>query len=102
MSRLKKVYGSNWTFTPLPIVNDSNGRREPGCILERRMVKRGNQAAAQLLIQWKGGSVEEATWEFASEIRRRFPEFSLEDKGSKEGRSCYEEVGAEGVAEGLA
>ena len=24
------------------------------------------------------------------EIRKRFPEFSLEDKGSEKGRSCYE------------
>ena len=56
------------------------------------MVKRGNQAAAQLLIQWKSSSVAEATWEYASELRKRFSRFSLEDKGSWEGRSCYEEM----------
>ena len=55
------------------------------------MVRRGNRAAAQLLIQWKDSSADNATWEFADEIRRRFPTFSLEDKGLGEGSSCYEE-----------
>ena len=42
---------------------------EPEVILEMRMVKKGNQAAAQLLIQWKNSSPYDAIWEFASEIR---------------------------------
>ena len=81
VSLLKKAYG-NWQFTPLPSITYPQEVIEPLVILERRMVKRGNQAAAQLLIHWKNQSPAEATWEFASELRRRFPAFSLEDKGS--------------------
>lgn len=52
----------------------------PQVILDRRRVKRHNAAAAQLLIQWQGLTLKEATWEFADKIRRRFPAFALEDK----------------------
>ena len=90
VSCLKKAYGTNWQYNPLPNASQSVSLVEPVAILERRMVKRGNQAVAQLLIPWTNSSLEEATWEFASEIRRRFPKFSLEDKGSGEGSSCYE------------
>ena len=65
---------------------------EPEKILERRMGKRGNQAVARLLIQWKNSSIAEATLEFASELSMRFPRFSLEDKGSWEGKSYYKEM----------
>ena len=41
---------------------------------------------------WKKLSPTEANWEFASQIQRRFPSFSLEDKGSYGGSSCYEEM----------
>ena len=81
VSLLKRAYGSDWQFQPLPSVRDSAEVAEPMAI-ERRMVKRGNQAAAQLLIHWKNSSPAEATWEFASEIRHRFPTFVLEDRDS--------------------
>jgi hypothetical protein len=44
------------------------------------MVKRGTQAATQVLIHWKGLSPAEATWEFIDEVQLRFPTFNLEDK----------------------
>ena len=50
-------------------------------ILERKLVKRGNRVDVQVLVHWKGLSPAEATWEFVSEIRIRYPSFSLEDKG---------------------
>ena len=93
VSRLKKAHGTSWQFHPLPTMEDSSKIMELGAIFNRQMVKRGNQAAAQLLIPWKNSSPAKATWEFASEIRRRFPAFSLEDKGYGKGRSCYEETG---------
>ena len=43
------------------------------------------------MIHKKNSSPTEATWEFVSEIKRRFPTFSLDDKGFGEGRSCYKE-----------
>jgi hypothetical protein len=44
------------------------------------MIKRGQQAATQLLIHWQGLSPAEATWEFMDEVKLRFPTFNLEDK----------------------
>ncbi|KAL1533393.1 hypothetical protein AAHA92_33281 [Salvia divinorum] len=51
----------------------------PQAILECKMVKRHNQAAPQWLIHWVGRSPADASWEFADEIKERFPWF-LEDK----------------------
>lgn len=51
----------------------------PQAILNRRMVKRQNAAAAQVLLQQQGFTPA-ATWEFAEEMGWRFPHFSLEDK----------------------
>jgi len=48
--------------------------------MDRRMIKRGQQAATQLLIHWQGLSPAEATWEFMDEVKLRFPTFNLEDK----------------------
>lgn len=45
----------------------------PAAILERRMVKKGNQALVQLKIQWDTLSPEAATWEDYTVLRRRFP-----------------------------
>ncbi|KAF2284477.1 hypothetical protein GH714_025524 [Hevea brasiliensis] len=63
---------------PLPsLVSDY-----PQDILDKRIVKRQNSAATQLLIDWKGHSPADATWEFAEEMKLRFPVFFLEDKES--------------------
>ena len=53
---------------------------QPQVIMDRRMVKRGTQAATQVLIHWKGLSPTEATWEFIDDVQLRFPTFNLEDK----------------------
>lgn len=62
----------------------------PEFLLGRRMVKRNNQAATQLLIQWKDQSPEEATWEDYHTFTQIYPAFDLEDKVFfMEGRNCY-------------
>ena len=66
---LKKAHGSNWQFNPLPIMLDSMKAVKLVVILDRRMVKRGNQAAVQLLIDWKNNFLTKATWEFSSKLR---------------------------------
>ena len=68
VSYLKKAHGSDWQLNPLPSSVEDGPIVEPMVILERRMVKRGNQVAAQLLVQWKHSTPEKATWEFAFEI----------------------------------
>ena len=82
VSQLKKAYGYSGQGIPLPASCDTVQEFQPMAILERKLVKRGNRADVQVLIHWKGLSPAEATWEFVSEIRRRYPSFSLEDKGS--------------------
>ena len=86
VSLLKKAVGYSGQFIPLPDSGVRDVQYEPVAILDRKIVKRGNSAEVQLLIHWKHLSPAEATWEFISEIRKRFPAFSLEDKGSEGGR----------------
>lgn len=37
--------------------------KEPEAVLDRRMIKRGNQAITQVLIKWKEEDTMDATWE---------------------------------------
>jgi hypothetical protein len=48
--------------------------------MDRRIVKRKNQAATQILIHWRGFSLVDATWEYAEDIATRFPHFNLDNK----------------------
>ena len=81
VSQLMKAFGYSSQFIPLldNVVQDVEF--ELIAILDRKKVKRGNRAGVQLLIHWKHLSPTEATWEFIYEIRMRFLDFSLEDKG---------------------
>lgn len=38
------------------------------------MEKKGNKAETEVLLQWKGTSEEEATWEDLNVMYRRFPD----------------------------
>jgi hypothetical protein len=49
--------------------------KEPASILERKMVKRGRAAATKVLVQWKGESPAQATWEFYYDLLKKFPNF---------------------------
>lgn len=53
----------------------------PQAVLDRRIVKRFNQAATHVLVPCKGLSRAEAAWELAENLALRFPQFSHEDKG---------------------
>ena len=75
VSQLRKAVGYQGPFVPLLVNSQQQLKWEPLVVLDRKLVKRGNRAEAQLLIHWKNLSPAEATWEFASEIRRRFPSF---------------------------
>ena len=81
VSQLKKVVGYIGQYSPLPSFSNQVATFEPLAILKRKMVKRDNIDDFQLLIHWKDLSSTEATWEFSSKMRKRFPQFSLEDKG---------------------
>jgi hypothetical protein len=60
---------------PLPRAGSFMITKEPASILERKMVKRGRAAATKVLVQWKGESPAQATWEFYYDLLKKFPNF---------------------------
>lgn len=46
---------------------------EPESVLDRRLVKKGNNAAPQVLIKWSGLPADAATWEDWEILKVRFP-----------------------------
>ncbi|RVW67108.1 Retrovirus-related Pol polyprotein from transposon 17.6 [Vitis vinifera] len=79
VSLLKPAHASIQDCSSLPISNTSTTLL-PQAILDRRLVKRHNVPAVQLLIHWVDKSPADASWEFADDLKRRFPAFFLEDK----------------------
>jgi hypothetical protein len=43
-------------------------------VLDRRLVKKGNQSIPQVLIKWSNIPVESATWEDYYVVKTRFPD----------------------------
>ncbi|XP_070015252.1 uncharacterized protein [Nicotiana sylvestris] len=54
---------------------------QPEAVLSKRLIKKGNKAVAQRLVKWMDLHASQATWELASDLRTRFPTFTLEDNG---------------------
>ncbi|RVW23895.1 hypothetical protein CK203_094649 [Vitis vinifera] len=79
VSLLKPAHASIQACSSLPISNTSTTLL-PQAILDRRLVKRHNVPTVQLLIHWVDKSPADASWEFADDLKRRFPAFFLEDK----------------------
>ncbi|XP_076918814.1 uncharacterized protein LOC143579371 [Bidens hawaiensis] len=73
VSLLKYAGGPPDKIIPLP--TDARFRLQPYGVLDRKLVQRGNRAAMKVLIQWKGQTTQEATWEFLDEMKLRFPDF---------------------------
>lgn len=57
----------------------------PEAIRAVRTITLNDEPVLQWLVQWKGCSVDEATWEDAITIPSQFPDTSLEDKTSMKG-----------------
>jgi hypothetical protein len=79
VSQLKQQVGYKIVHDNLPTLHKEPGL-QPRAILDRRMVRHHKQAATQVLIHWKTLSPSEATWEFAEDLRLRYPQLFLEDK----------------------
>lgn len=77
VSLLKKKIGSHVVINPHlpPVVDPRNPRWYPAKVLDTMLVKRRGAASAKWLIQWVGTSSEDATWEFAEDIKARYPDF---------------------------
>jgi RNase H-like domain found in reverse transcriptase/Reverse transcriptase (RNA-dependent DNA polymerase)/Integrase zinc binding domain/Retroviral aspartyl protease/Integrase core domain/Retrotransposon gag protein/Chromo (CHRromatin Organisation MOdifier) domain len=82
VSQIKKCKGVVRDITnQLPILGPKgNWRIEPLAILDRRVIKKNNQVAVEVLIKWSNLDEDEATWEDYEYIRHQFPNFKLEDK----------------------
>ncbi|XP_077215876.1 uncharacterized protein LOC143850517 [Tasmannia lanceolata] len=77
VSLLKKKLGSHSVaLVDLPHVdNEGRVRLEPVAILDRKMVKRGNRAVTQVLVQWSNTYPEDATWEYLRDLQQQFLDF---------------------------
>lgn len=77
VSLLKKKVGSNIAVTTeLPKVGQEGQLLAyPVKVLDRKMVKQGNVAVVQWLIQWSNSIPEDATWENALQIQQQYPDF---------------------------
>lgn len=53
---------------------------EPEAVLGTRKIKQQGEEIKQVLIQWKGKTTDEATWEDVIMMKSQFPTFNLEDK----------------------
>lgn len=77
VSQLKRSIGNAERLTPhFPALDDAGKLLlHPVKILDRRIIKRNNAAASQVLIQWAHLPIVEATWEDYDRMTRDFPEF---------------------------
>lgn len=72
VSQLKKVVGQSKVMQQLP---QGNFELAPLRKLDTRQILRDAKVVYQVLIQWKGYSVDEATWEDEDLIKINFPTF---------------------------
>lgn len=56
-------------------------RAIPDLVLEKQLGKKGNRPEMMVLVQWRNGMPQEATWEIWEELSKKFPEFILGVKG---------------------
>ncbi|GJR19464.1 ty3-gypsy retrotransposon protein, partial [Tanacetum coccineum] len=61
-------------------LQDGQPVEQPLTICDTRKVLRNRSPERQVLVQWMGGSPEEATWEWLSEFHAAYPTYNLEDK----------------------
>jgi hypothetical protein len=84
VSQLKQ-YHPNYTlvFSTLPMLTDIQAAAaQPDKIIDRRLVKKGNNAVTQLLVSWTGLPSTSTTWEDYNILKTRFPDLL----GSKQHR----------------
>jgi len=61
-------------YSTLPFLSDLSAvDLAPEALLDRRLVKKGNCAIAQVLVKWSGLPLSSATWEDFNVLRTRFP-----------------------------
>lgn len=78
VSLLKKKVGSKFTVTTaLPKLGvEGQFLVYPVKVIDIRMIKKGNSAVVQWLIQWSHSIPEDASWEDAATIAEQYPDFN--------------------------
>ncbi|XP_070681682.1 uncharacterized protein [Malus domestica] len=76
VSCLKKHLGEHvQTTVPLLVITDAGILQDvPIKICDRRMVKKGNFAVTEVLVQWQNHSKNDDTWENHHDLKMKFPE----------------------------
>jgi len=74
-------YGPEWLQGGHP-----GNPKTPEKILARRLVKRQNKAAVQILVQWQGFPLEQATLEYVMFLSPNILNIIVEEKALKRGR----------------
>lgn len=81
---------SNSWATSLHFVNyfskEGELKVKPLQVVITRVIKKNNQNVAQVLVQWEGFAVEEATWEDKQSLELQFPKVILEDNNLEKER----------------
>lgn len=76
VSQLKKSFGQGKVYNQLPqVTSQGTFDLNPLRHLDKRSILRNNKVVHQLLVQWRGCSVDEATWEDEDLLECNFPEF---------------------------
>ncbi|KAA3489377.1 reverse transcriptase [Gossypium australe] len=76
ISQLKKHIGSAPTQAQLPLVDAHRAlQKEPVRIVDKMIVKKGNQAVTEVLVEWIDSFLEDATWESLLLLQTKFPHF---------------------------
>ena len=79
VSQLKPCLSDSASMGVLPHCDDEGLiAATPLKLLERKVIKQNNRMVVIGLIQWKNGSIEDATWDNLADIVQRFPEFELD------------------------
>ena len=85
---------------PLPLTTSKLGPLlGPTTMLETRTIVKGSTLIPRVLIQWKGCSTTETTWEDVAEIQASYPQFNLEDKVPFKGEGNVMNLPGNGRAE---
>lgn len=77
VSQLKRLIGMATTANQLPsVLHDVTIKKSEFC-LARKMVQRQGKTATMVLVQWKGQTAEEATWEYLFDMKKKYPKFEF-------------------------
>ncbi|XP_019154659.1 PREDICTED: CASP-like protein 5C3 [Ipomoea nil] len=86
VSRLKKKVGDQIVPQHEPPLVGQEGEvlAQPIAVLNKRLIKRNNNAVTQILVQWANFPEEAATWEYYYHVTKQFPTFDPWGQGSFE------------------